>query len=215
MITSNRYYSAIAALLLLWAGAAAARPSPERIAALQRGINITHWFRFPPSVSPAALTNYLSTATSSACPVRLHLSPHTCRASDRARRARCADPRHPPHPASGPRRRHHTRPPNLAPRRQRGGQQRPDRILAEHRAAPRVPAPRSHLPGDPQRTRLPQRPRTMEHAPTPCPCRNPRRPPERHNHPHRQRLEQRQSPTQPAAPRRSERRVHVPLLRPG
>ena len=60
MITSNRYYSAIAALLLLWAGAAAARPSPERIAALQRGINITHWFRFPPSVSPAALTNYLS-----------------------------------------------------------------------------------------------------------------------------------------------------------
>ena len=60
MIRSNRYYSAIATLLLFWAGAAAARPPPARIAALQRGINITHWFRFPPSVSPAALTNYLS-----------------------------------------------------------------------------------------------------------------------------------------------------------
>lgn len=60
MIRSKRYYSAIAALLLLWSAAAAARPSAERIAALQRGINVTHWFRFPPSTSPAALTNYLS-----------------------------------------------------------------------------------------------------------------------------------------------------------
>lgn len=60
MIRSKRYHSAIVALLLLWAGTAGARPPPDRIAALQRGLNITHWFRFPPSMSPAALANYLS-----------------------------------------------------------------------------------------------------------------------------------------------------------
>ena len=62
MIRAKRYQSAIAALLLLWAGAASARPTADRIAVLQRGVNVTHWFRFPPNRSPAVLANYLSDA---------------------------------------------------------------------------------------------------------------------------------------------------------
>jgi endoglucanase len=37
----------------------AAAPSPDRIEVLRRGVNITNWFRFPPSLAPAALQAYL------------------------------------------------------------------------------------------------------------------------------------------------------------
>ncbi len=36
--------------------------APERIAALQRGVNITNWFRFPPRADDAALRTYLDDA---------------------------------------------------------------------------------------------------------------------------------------------------------
>ena len=35
--------------------AASAAPAPDRMAVLRRGVNITNWFRFPPSLEPAAL----------------------------------------------------------------------------------------------------------------------------------------------------------------
>ena len=38
---------------------ASAMPPAERVAVLARGINITHWFRFPPDVRPEALDRYL------------------------------------------------------------------------------------------------------------------------------------------------------------
>jgi hypothetical protein len=50
-----RLLAALVALLLL---AAAGEPP----AALRRGVNVTHWFRFPPSRDPAALRAYLSDA---------------------------------------------------------------------------------------------------------------------------------------------------------
>lgn len=40
----------------------AAGPPAERLAVLQRGINITNWFRFPASRDPAALRGYISDA---------------------------------------------------------------------------------------------------------------------------------------------------------
>jgi hypothetical protein len=49
-----RLLAAVFALLL----AAADQPPPE----LRRGVNITHWFRFPPSRDPAALRAYVSDA---------------------------------------------------------------------------------------------------------------------------------------------------------
>ena len=39
---------------------AQAKPPQDRVAMLRRGVNITHWFRYPPSGDPDALTNYLS-----------------------------------------------------------------------------------------------------------------------------------------------------------
>jgi endoglucanase len=52
-----------AALLLCCAQAAidtaAAEPGAERLAVLRRGVNITNWFRFPPSLDPTALRGYL------------------------------------------------------------------------------------------------------------------------------------------------------------
>jgi endoglucanase len=47
-------------LLLLFTFTARAEPPPERLQALQRGISITGWFRFPASADPAALRSDLS-----------------------------------------------------------------------------------------------------------------------------------------------------------
>ena len=52
----------IAALALAVSGAATAAPPAERLAVLQRGVNVTNWFRFPASLDPAALRAYLSDA---------------------------------------------------------------------------------------------------------------------------------------------------------
>jgi endoglucanase len=52
-------YRVLAAVLALTLLAAAGEPPS---AALRRGINITNWFRFPPSRAPAALHGYLSDA---------------------------------------------------------------------------------------------------------------------------------------------------------
>jgi endoglucanase len=49
-----------ALILLLLAGAAQAEPPAERLRVLERGINITNWFRFPASADPAALRSYLT-----------------------------------------------------------------------------------------------------------------------------------------------------------
>jgi hypothetical protein len=51
-------YRLLVALLALMLIAAADEPPT----ALRRGINVTHWFRFPPSRDPAALRAYLSDA---------------------------------------------------------------------------------------------------------------------------------------------------------
>jgi endoglucanase len=45
--------------LLLVVLLCAASPPPERMAVLQRGVNITNWFRFPASRDPAALRGYI------------------------------------------------------------------------------------------------------------------------------------------------------------
>jgi endoglucanase len=50
---------AVLLALLLGADIASATPPAERLARLQRGINITNWFRYPPSRDPAALRAYL------------------------------------------------------------------------------------------------------------------------------------------------------------
>jgi hypothetical protein len=42
------------------AAAALAAPPPDRLVALRRGINLTNWFRFPPSGDPAAIRAYVS-----------------------------------------------------------------------------------------------------------------------------------------------------------
>jgi hypothetical protein len=47
-------------ILLFSAVVARAEPPPERLQVLQRGINITGWFRFAASADPAALLSYLS-----------------------------------------------------------------------------------------------------------------------------------------------------------
>ncbi len=46
-------------LFFLFTAAACAEPPPERLLALQRGIAITAWFRFPASADPAAIRSYL------------------------------------------------------------------------------------------------------------------------------------------------------------
>jgi endoglucanase len=56
-----RILTALLALLLFSAGAAA-EPPAERLAALRRGVNITNWFRFPPSHDPATMRAYLDDA---------------------------------------------------------------------------------------------------------------------------------------------------------
>ncbi len=50
--------TALAVTLLAGAGAASA----DTPATLRRGVNITHWFRYPPSRNPAALRGYLDDA---------------------------------------------------------------------------------------------------------------------------------------------------------
>jgi endoglucanase len=40
-------------------GTATAEPSADRLAVLRRGVNITNWFRYPPSLAPEALRAYL------------------------------------------------------------------------------------------------------------------------------------------------------------
>ena len=47
--------------MLAWAPAHAAPPS-SRLAVLQRGVNLTNWFRYPPSADPAAIRAYMSDA---------------------------------------------------------------------------------------------------------------------------------------------------------
>jgi endoglucanase len=47
-------------LLLLFTATAHAEPPPDHLNVLQRGINITAWFRFPASADPAALRSYLA-----------------------------------------------------------------------------------------------------------------------------------------------------------
>lgn len=46
-------------LLALFSLPAAALPPPERLAALARGVNVAHWFRFPPSWQEADVVGYL------------------------------------------------------------------------------------------------------------------------------------------------------------
>jgi endoglucanase len=50
-----RILIALLALMLLGAG----EPPADRLSLLRHGINITNWFRFPPSRDPAALRSYL------------------------------------------------------------------------------------------------------------------------------------------------------------
>lgn len=50
----------LSALAAPWvARPAAARPAPARLAALARGLNVAHWFRFPPSRAEADVIGYL------------------------------------------------------------------------------------------------------------------------------------------------------------
>jgi endoglucanase len=51
-------YRLIAALIAIGLLAAADEPPPT----LRRGIDITHWFRYPPDGNPAALRNYVDDA---------------------------------------------------------------------------------------------------------------------------------------------------------
>ncbi len=53
---------ALLAALLLAVAPAAALPPPERLAVLQRGVNLTNWFRFPARADPASLRAYLDPA---------------------------------------------------------------------------------------------------------------------------------------------------------
>jgi endoglucanase len=46
-------------LLTCCALTAHAEPTPERLAVLRHGVNITNWFRFPPSLDPQAMRAYL------------------------------------------------------------------------------------------------------------------------------------------------------------
>jgi len=50
------------ALLFCCAIAVRAEPAAEAPAVLRRGVNITHWFRFPPSQDPLAMRRYLDDA---------------------------------------------------------------------------------------------------------------------------------------------------------
>ncbi len=52
----------IVAALLLACVPAQAEPAPGRLAVLQRGVNLTNWFRYPPSADPAAIRAYMSDA---------------------------------------------------------------------------------------------------------------------------------------------------------
>ena len=47
---------------MLAATVAHAAPPPDRLAALRRGVNLTNWFRYPPSQNPAAIRAYISDA---------------------------------------------------------------------------------------------------------------------------------------------------------
>jgi len=49
-------------VLALVALGARAEPPADRVASLQRGVNLTNWFRYPASTAPAALNSYLSDA---------------------------------------------------------------------------------------------------------------------------------------------------------
>jgi hypothetical protein len=49
-------------VLVLFSVGAGAAPRADRMVALRRGVNLTNWFRYPPSTAPAALNGYLSDA---------------------------------------------------------------------------------------------------------------------------------------------------------
>ncbi|MDR3535936.1 MAG: cellulase family glycosylhydrolase [Acetobacteraceae bacterium] len=53
------WWCAILLAVALLAGASHAAPPPDRIATLQRGINLTGWFRFPASLDPVALRHWI------------------------------------------------------------------------------------------------------------------------------------------------------------
>ena len=80
----------LALLLLGYVTTAQAIPPPERLAALQHGINLTNWFRFPASLDPARLRGYLSDAQIGDLRragfdfVRLAVQPEFLRDGDRA-----------------------------------------------------------------------------------------------------------------------------------
>ncbi len=58
--TRRECLAAAAAMLLLGSGRQAIAEVPrERLAVLRRGLNITNWFRFPPSGEPSRLRSYL------------------------------------------------------------------------------------------------------------------------------------------------------------
>jgi hypothetical protein len=50
------------ALLLCLTSIALGEPDAERLAVLRHGVNITHWFRYPPSRDPQAMRTYLDDA---------------------------------------------------------------------------------------------------------------------------------------------------------
>ncbi|MBV8573450.1 MAG: cellulase family glycosylhydrolase [Acetobacteraceae bacterium] len=61
-MTFRRFLCSALLLLALLAAAVApaiAAPPADRLAVLRRGVNITNWFRYPPSLAPAALRGYM------------------------------------------------------------------------------------------------------------------------------------------------------------
>ncbi len=59
--TIARFALLLLCMLIAWRTAEAIPPQ-ARLAAVQRGVNITHWFRYPPHGEPGALESYLSQA---------------------------------------------------------------------------------------------------------------------------------------------------------
>jgi endoglucanase len=59
LVRLGRVMLMVCAMLIISGGAHAVLPA-DRVAVLARGINITHWFRFPPDARPEALDRYLS-----------------------------------------------------------------------------------------------------------------------------------------------------------
>ncbi len=57
-----RRWALTALALCLLAATAQTAPPADRLALLRRGVNLTNWFRFPPSGDPAAIRAYMSDA---------------------------------------------------------------------------------------------------------------------------------------------------------